>query len=155
MRLRASLLAAALTLGLIETFIVASEPFWIIQFFKPTTPTDINNIVEGFNIASLLVDPALVFLIMFLMGKSMDPAGDFSRTMGSLLLGAVVGTYISLAALAVYAYWQGLFGAFEHQLWLDLLYDAFGAFRLSLVAFAGLAISYLAVRRPQPSPVQP
>ncbi len=155
MRFRSSLLAVALILGMAETFIVASEPFWIIQFFRPTSPADVNNIVEGFNIASLLVDPALVFMVMFMLGRDMDLAGDFSRTMGSLLVGTVVGTYLCLAAVAVYAYWQGLLGAFEHQLGLDLLYDAFGAFRLSLVAFAGLALSYLAVRRPQTPPIEP
>ncbi len=115
---------------------------------KPSTPAEVNSIVEGFNIASLLVDPALVFLVMFTMGRRVDPAGDFDRTMGSLLVGTVAGTYVCLVAIASYSYSVGLFGAFQNQFELDLLYDAFGALRLSLVGFAGLAISYLIGRRP-------
>ena len=119
-----------------------------------TSPANVNLVIEGFNVASLLIDPAIVFLVMFLIGKDMDPAGDFSRTIGSLLVGTVVGTYLCLTGVALYAYWVGLFDAFEHQLGLDILYDAFGAFRLSLVAFAGLTISYLSVRRPRTPPIE-
>ena len=45
--------------GLIETFVVASQPFWVIEF-KPATQSTLNLIGEGFTITSLLIDPLVV-----------------------------------------------------------------------------------------------
>jgi hypothetical protein len=37
-----------------------------------------------------------------LMGKDLDAAGEFSRTMASFLVGTVVGTYLCLGGLTAY-----------------------------------------------------
>ncbi len=146
MKPKTMLFLAALALGVVDTFVVASEPFWILQFFKPTTSADVNSIVFWFSIASLVIDPAATFLVMFALGFKMAESLEFPSSLFPLLLGAVVGTYTSLAAITAYSWYAGLFQAFIPQLGNDLLYDAFGAFRLALVAFASLAFAYF-VRR--------
>ncbi len=146
MKPKTILFLVASALAIVDTFVVASEPFWIVQLFKPSTSADVNSIVMWFTIAALLVDPAATFVIMFALGSRLAETLEFPSSLFPLLLGAVVGTYSCLAAITAYSWYTGLFQAFIPQLGNDLLYDAFGAFRLALVAFASLAFAYF-VRR--------
>lgn len=153
MRPRTVFFAAALALAFVETFVVVSEPFWIIEFFRPASASDVNSIVSGFNVASLVVDPVVVFLVMFSLGRRLAATVELPSVLVWVLLGAVIGTYGCLAGITAHAYLTGLLQPFIPQLTLDLLYDAFGALRLSLVAFASLTFAYF-VSRSRAEPVQ-
>ena len=143
---KAIFFAAALALAFLETFVVVSEPFWIIEFFKPATSSDVNSIVTGFTLASLIVDPALTFFIMFSLGRRLAAAVELPSVLLWILVGSVAGTYGCLGVISVYADAVGLFQAFENQLTMDLLYDPFGSLRISLVGFASLAFAYFVSR---------
>jgi len=146
LRFRGSIFLAGFLFGLTETFVVASQPFWVIEFFKPVTQSSLNSIAEGFTIASLLIDPVAVFFAMFLMGGRFDMRLDFGPVLLSFLAGTVIGTYTCLLLISGYALSAGLWQPFEPQFELDLLYDAFGALRLALVGFSWLAFAYFARR---------
>jgi hypothetical protein len=146
LKLRGSLFFAGFFFGLIETFVVASQPFWVIEFFKPATQSTLNLIGEGFTITSLLIDPVAVFLAMFFMGERFDISFDFSSVLLSFVGGTVLGTYTCLFLISAYALSAGFWQPFEPQFELDLLYDGLGALRIALVGFSGLALAYFSRR---------
>jgi hypothetical protein len=146
LRFTGSIFFVGFVFGLTETFIVASQPFWVIEFFKPITQSSLNSIGEGFTISSLLVDPVAVFLAMFFLGGRFDVSLDFGSALLSFLGGTVLGTYTCLLLISGYALSASLWQPFEPQFVLDLLYDGLGALRMALVGFSGLALAYFARR---------
>ncbi len=142
MKLNGLVFVTGLALGFVETFIVASEPFFLVSSIFPHTEPLLGTLLTVLSVSSLVIDPVIVFLVMFFIGRNSDLPSDFMSIFVSVLCGAFVGTFGCLALLAGYSLVSGLFQILEPPLVGDLLLDGLGAFRMALVAFAGFALAY-------------
>jgi hypothetical protein len=141
-RLKRSILVVGFLFGLAETFIFSSEPLLLTLYYRPGSEALYSMIALEFTITSLLIDPFIIFLVMFLIGRGLDPSFDFVSSFVSLFAGALLGTIICLSAITGYLFSVSLLANFEQLLIGDLLVDSLGALRVALVGFGGLALGH-------------
>ena len=156
-QLKGSLLVAGFAFGLAETFIVSSQPIWF-QLAQPLTEGTANLIGVTTASVSILVDPVLVFTVLFFMGRSgLNLSDDYLGAFVPLFLGAVLGTAISFAAVSVYLiFFDSRFIDVTTFIENGIFFYGVGTLRLSLVGFAGLAMAHFSRSRSVgPGPVPP
>lgn len=145
--MRVALLAAGLVFGVTEIFAVFSTPIWYTLAGSPTEST-LSLITTSTSGIGILVDPIVVFLVMFVLGRNLDLPSAYASAFLTVFAGVAIGTIASVLPLAV------LFAAYVRQIDLFtymleiMIFSSVGALRLSFVAFAGLAPSYLSRSHP-------
>ncbi|HYC26839.1 MAG TPA: hypothetical protein VEB67_02310 [Nitrososphaerales archaeon] len=127
--------------GFIETFVVSSLPILFVEV-HPVDPTSISSLTTGTQAAAVLIDPLVVLFVMFFVGRRIDLAGAPSTSLLSTLLGALAGTALAVVVTLTSSLVFGLSLISSDYLVPAAFYYGLGSLRLSLVAFAGMALAH-------------
>lgn len=144
------LLVVGLLFGLVETFIVDSAIVLVLAF--PVTLARVTWIGPAASAISLVVDPLVVFAVMFLLGRRVDFTRGYFGTFLQFFAGVLAGTMLMFLSVTAYLIIT-VPGAVDITTYIGngVFYYGLGSFRLSLVGFAGLAMAHFS-RRPSVGP---
>lgn len=137
---------AVFVLAVLQTFILVSQPLWF-RFLFSTLGLAINTENVQFlstvlTIGSLLLEPVATFLVMYAIGLTADLGSAPTSYLSGLLVGALAGTFGCVAAMTVYYIHIGEGSILGGSYLASLTSYGIGAFRMALVAFAGLALAH-------------
>ena len=139
--LRRFLFLVGLVLGLLETFVVSSVPFWFL-LASPLSESSANLITTVTGGISIVIDPVVAFAVAFMLGRNIDVAKDYASSFLAIFLGAILGSAISAAAVILASTVVNLHLDAWAYATNGLFFYTLGALRLALVGFAGLAFSH-------------
>lgn len=148
MESRRKSVVAVFVLAVLQTFILVSQPLWFRFLFStlglPVNSENVQALSTVLTIASLLLEPVATFLIMYTIGMAADLGSAPTSYLSGLLIGALTGTFGCVAAMTGYYVYIGQGSIFGGSYLSSLTFYGIGAFRMALVAFAGLALAHFA-----------
>jgi hypothetical protein len=145
-QLKSAITVISAVLGSVETLAVAA-PFLLFDLVFPLAgiaPTidNIELVSTSTALTSLIIDPVVVFLAMFLLGRGLDLRTEYVSVLVSLVVGTLAGTYGCLLLIGAYSTFVGRLSSALPFILTDMVFYGIGAFRLALVGFAGFALAH-------------
>ena len=81
--------------GFIYGYVQFTLPTLISQGFEPAVVT---SFVTTAQLASIILNPLMLFIVMYVVGRGMDLSSSYGRVLLSLFLGALAGDFVGFSA---------------------------------------------------------
>jgi hypothetical protein len=104
------------------------------------------------SIAQVVINPALVFIIFFVLGRNFRLQSNYLSAFLSLLLGGIAGGYSGyLLDISLAVIWGGSLVSFGPGWAFFIIYGSFDAVVITLVGFGGMSLGYFSKLSSAPS----